>query len=97
MNRLTALLDWIDEAAGGLICLAYLAAGVTAVAVYFGADELPPRVRRTLNQLSIRGRDVVRGGALFGITCAVPARGGVPIRLGHVYTPRGWRESHQRR
>jgi hypothetical protein len=47
MSRLTALLDWIDEAAGGLIRLAYLAAGVTAVAVYFGADELPPLVART--------------------------------------------------
>lgn len=41
MNRLTAFLDWLDEAAGALIRVAYLIAGITAVAVYFGAGELP--------------------------------------------------------
>jgi len=41
VNRLTALLDWLDEAAGALIRVAYLVAGITAVAVYFGAGELP--------------------------------------------------------
>ena len=46
---LTALLDWLDEAAGGLIRLAYLAAGVTAVAVYFGAGQLPTRVDAAFN------------------------------------------------
>lgn len=40
MNGLTALLDWLDEAAGALIRVAYLIAGITAVAVYFGAGEL---------------------------------------------------------
>lgn len=49
MNRLTALLDWIDEAAGALIRLAYLAAGITAVAVYFGAGHLPPAFEDPLN------------------------------------------------
>ncbi len=49
MNRLTALLDWIDEAAGALIRLAYLAAGVTAVAVYFGAGHLPVPIDNALN------------------------------------------------
>lgn len=46
---LTGFLDWLDEAAGGLIRLAYLAAGVTAVAVYFGAGQLPANVDQTLN------------------------------------------------
>lgn len=46
---LTALLDWLDEAAGGLIRLAYLAAGVTAVAVYFGAGQLPANVDAAFN------------------------------------------------
>ena len=46
---LTALLDWLDEAAGGLIRLAYLAAGVTAVAVYFGAGQLPARMDHAFN------------------------------------------------
>ena len=49
MNRLTAILDWIDNAAGALIRLAYLAAGVTAVAVYFGAGHLPGPVDAALN------------------------------------------------
>src|SRR5258708_25503259 len=49
MNRLTALLDWIDEAAGALIRLAYLAAGVTAVAVYFGAGHRPVPIDNALN------------------------------------------------
>lgn len=49
MSRLTAFLDWIDEAAGALIRLAYLAAGITAVAVYFGAGHLPPAVENALN------------------------------------------------
>ena len=47
--NLTALLDWLDEAAGGLIRLAYLAAGVTAVAVYFGAGQLPATVDAAFN------------------------------------------------
>jgi hypothetical protein len=37
MSTLTVFLDWLDEAAGGFIRLAYLLAGITAVAVYFGA------------------------------------------------------------
>lgn len=49
MMRLTAFLDWLDEAAGGLIRLAYLAAGVTAVAVYFGAGQLPANVDAAFN------------------------------------------------
>lgn len=49
MNRLTAILDWIDNAAGALIRLAYLAAGITAVAVYFGAGHLPRPVDAALN------------------------------------------------
>ncbi len=49
MNRLTEILDWIDNAAGALIRLAYLAAGVTAVAVYFGAGHLPGPVDAALN------------------------------------------------
>lgn len=46
---LTGFLDWLDEAAGGLIRLAYLAAGVTAVAVYFGAGQLPAGIDGALN------------------------------------------------
>ena len=46
---LTGFLDWLDEAAGGLIRLAYLAAGMTAVAVYFGAGQLPPAVDAAFN------------------------------------------------
>ena len=49
MSRLTVFLDWLDEAAGGLIRLAYLAAGITAVAVYLGADRLPPALDNALN------------------------------------------------
>src|SRR5258708_35247196 len=49
MKRLTALLDGIDEGAGALIRLAYLAAGVTAVAVYFGAGHLPVPIDNALN------------------------------------------------
>jgi hypothetical protein len=49
VSRLTALLDWIDEAAGAAIRLAYLAAGVTAVAVYFGAGHLPNPLDAALN------------------------------------------------
>lgn len=49
MNRLTEILDWIDNAAGALIRLAYLTAGVTAVAVYFGAGHLPGPVDAALN------------------------------------------------
>jgi hypothetical protein len=46
---LTRALDWIDEAAGGLIRLAYLLAGITAVAVYFGAGHLPAEAEAILN------------------------------------------------
>jgi len=46
---LTRILDWIDEAAGGMIRLAYLLAGITAVAVYFGAGHLPPAIEEPLN------------------------------------------------
>lgn len=49
MDGLTQFLDWLDEAAGGLIRLAYLAAGVTAVAVYFGAGQLPMWFDHPLN------------------------------------------------
>jgi hypothetical protein len=49
MNRLTLFLDWLDTAAGGLIRVAYLLAGVTAVAVYFGAGNLPAQVEGPLN------------------------------------------------
>lgn len=42
-------LDWLDEAAGGLIRITYLLAGITAVAVYFGAGALPPSVDLALN------------------------------------------------
>lgn len=46
---MNSFLDWLDEAAGGLIRFAYLAAGITAVAVYFGAGTLPPRADALLN------------------------------------------------
>ncbi len=46
---LTRFLDWLDEAAGGLIRVAYLLAGITAVAVYFGAGHLPLALDATLN------------------------------------------------
>jgi hypothetical protein len=49
MSRLTVFLDWLDEAAGGFIRLEYLLAGITAVAVYFGAGHLPPAVENSLN------------------------------------------------
>lgn len=49
MNGLTRFLDWLDEAAAALIRIAYLAAGVTAVAVYFGAGHLPRMVEDPLN------------------------------------------------
>jgi hypothetical protein len=46
---LTQFLDWLDEVAGGLIRLAYLLAGVSAVAVYFGAGQLPLWIDEPLN------------------------------------------------
>src|SRR5487761_2005900 len=46
---MNSFLDWLDEAAGGFIRLAYLVAGITAVAVYFGAGSLPPLVDTLLN------------------------------------------------
>lgn len=49
MTAITRFLDWLDEAAGGAIRLAYLLAGITAVAVYFGAGHLPPLVEGALN------------------------------------------------
>jgi hypothetical protein len=38
---LSKLLDWIDESASGLIRLAYLFAGIVAVAAYFGNGTVP--------------------------------------------------------
>jgi hypothetical protein len=49
MTSITRFLDWLDEAAGGMIRLAYLLAGITAVAVYFGAGHLPPLIEAALN------------------------------------------------
>ncbi|HEX9413374.1 MAG TPA: hypothetical protein VF916_07700, partial [Ktedonobacterales bacterium] len=49
MTTLTRILDWLDEAAGGFIRLAYLAAGITAVALYFGAGHLPGVAETVLN------------------------------------------------
>lgn len=49
MNKLAVLLDWLDETAGALIRMAYLIAGITAVAVYFGAGELPGRFEAVVN------------------------------------------------
>jgi hypothetical protein len=46
---LSRILDTIDEAAGGFIRLAYLAAGITAVALYFGAGHLPLALETGLN------------------------------------------------
>lgn len=46
---LSRFLDWLDEAAAGLIRVAYLLAGVTAVAVYFGAGHLPKVVQDVLD------------------------------------------------
>ena len=46
---LARFLDWLDEAAGGLIRITYLLAGITAVAVYFGAGHLPAIVEAPLN------------------------------------------------
>ena len=49
MTAIAQFLDWLDEAAARLIRVAYLLAGVTAVAVYFGAGHLPPSVESALN------------------------------------------------
>lgn len=49
MQRLAHILDAIDEGAGAFIRLAYLCAGVTAVALYFGAGHLPAAVESALN------------------------------------------------
>lgn len=49
MNRITRFLDWLDEAAAGFIRLAYLLAGITAVALYFGAGHLPAFIEDPLN------------------------------------------------
>jgi hypothetical protein len=49
MTAITRFLDWLDEAAGGMIRLAYLLAGITAVAVYFGAGHLPAIIEGALN------------------------------------------------
>jgi len=49
VSRLTRLLDWLDEAAAGFIRLAYLLAGITAVALYFGAGHLPAFLEDPLN------------------------------------------------
>jgi hypothetical protein len=49
MSAVTRFLDWLDEAAGGAIRLAYLLAGITAVAVYFGAGHLPMILEGALN------------------------------------------------
>src|SRR5258706_3379534 len=46
---LQRFLDYLDEAAGGFIRLAYLAAGITAVALYFGAGHLPGVLENGLN------------------------------------------------
>jgi hypothetical protein len=46
---LSRILDAIDEAAGGFIRLTYLAAGITAVALYFGAGHLAPVLENGLN------------------------------------------------
>lgn len=46
---MNSFLDWLDEAAGGLIRFAYLAAGIVAVAVYFGAGTLPAQADGALN------------------------------------------------
>src|SRR5262249_28413892 len=45
----TRWLDWLDEAAAGIIRLAYLLAGITAVAVYFCAGHLPPQAGSALD------------------------------------------------
>jgi hypothetical protein len=49
MTAVTRFFDWLDEAAGGMIRLAYLLAGITAVAVYFGAGHLPAILEGVLN------------------------------------------------
>lgn len=49
MSTVTRFLDWLDEAAAGLIRVAYLLAGITAVAVYFGAGHLPIVVAAALD------------------------------------------------
>lgn len=49
MSGLTRFLDWLDEAAAGFIRLAYLLAGITAVALYFGAGHLPALIEEPLN------------------------------------------------
>src|SRR5258708_6490174 len=49
MVSLSRFLDWLDEAAAGLIRVAYLLAGITAVAVYFGAGHLPHGVQDALD------------------------------------------------
>jgi hypothetical protein len=49
MSQLGRCHAWLDEAASGAIRLAYLLAGITAVAVYFGAGRLPALVASALN------------------------------------------------
>lgn len=47
------LLDWIDEAAGGAIRLAYLVWGIVAVAAYFGdGTSIPTAITATLAALA---------------------------------------------
>jgi hypothetical protein len=48
-HQTTVLVDWFDESAAGLIRLAYLLTGITAVAVYFDAGRLPATVEDVLN------------------------------------------------
>lgn len=48
MNSVQRFMDWLDEAAGGLIRITYLLAGVSAVAAYFGAGSLPAPVELAL-------------------------------------------------
>ena len=49
---MTRFLDWLDEAAGGLIRVAYLVWGIVAVAAYFGDGTVPPTIAHTLAALA---------------------------------------------
>ncbi len=49
---MSRFLDWIDEAAGGLIRILYLAWGIAAVASYFGAGDMPPALSLALVTLA---------------------------------------------
>lgn len=49
MNRITRIIEAVEESASGLIRIAYLLAGVTAVSAYFGDGTVPGSVTAIAN------------------------------------------------